>query len=61
MITLAEAASLRGVHYDAIYKLVKAGRLKAEKMYGRLLVYRSEVLAYVPKKSGRPKGTKKQP
>ena len=61
LITLSEAARLRNVHYDAIFKLVKRGRLRVKNIYGRLLVYRSEVLAYVPKKTGRPKGSKKKP
>lgn len=61
LITLAEAARLRNVNYDAMLKLVRRGKLRAKKMYGVLLVYRQEVLAYIPKKTGRPKGTKKNP
>ncbi len=60
LITLADAARLRGVKYDAILKLVKRGRLRVKNIFGRLLVYRDEVLAYVPKKTGRPKGSKKK-
>lgn len=61
LITLSEAAALRRVRYDAIFKLTTRGKLRVKRVYGRVLVYRSEVLAYEPKKTGRPKGTKKKP
>ena len=59
LIRIAEAAKLRGVSYDAILKLVRRGKLRAERIYGVLLVYRDEVLAYKPVLTGRPKGSKK--
>ncbi len=61
LIRIADAARLRGVTYDAILKLVKRGKLRTKRMYGVLLVYRDEVLAYKPVLTGRPKGTKKAP
>jgi excisionase family DNA binding protein len=49
LITQTEAAELRGVTVAAINELIKRGRLKAVEMYGRSLVYRSEVEAFEPK------------
>jgi excisionase family DNA binding protein len=55
-VTVAEAAELRGVSRAAIHELVQRGRLRSERMLGRVLLYRSEVEAFVKEKPG-PKGT----
>ena len=64
MITTQEAAVLRGVSGNAIRELIRRGRLRAKMMYGRLLVYRSEVMDFKKEKTG-PRGprksTKKEP
>ena len=52
LITLTEAAKLRGVSRAAIHELVQRGRLKSEKMFGRVLLYRSEVEAFERDKPG---------
>lgn len=49
LITQTEAASLRATTPQAIYDLVRRGRLRVVKKFGRQLVYRSEVLAFEPK------------
>lgn len=54
LITLDEAADLRGVTRAAISYLVQKKRIRSTKMFGRVLVYRNEVLSYKPDKGGRP-------
>jgi excisionase family DNA binding protein len=54
LITLDEAAALRGVSRAAISYLVARGRIQSKEMFGRVLVYREEVLSYKPAKGGRP-------
>jgi excisionase family DNA binding protein len=49
LITQSEAAKLRGVTLASINELVRAGRLRFFKAYGKRLVYRDEVLAFEPK------------
>lgn len=56
LITQAEAARLRGVSRSAIQALVQRGRLRSVEMFGRNLVYRSEVVAFEREKSGPKKG-----
>ncbi len=53
LITLAEAATLRGVSKSAIHELVKRGRLQSVNRYGRVLVIREEVAQFVPDRPGR--------
>jgi excisionase family DNA binding protein len=60
LITLDEAARLRGVTRPAISYLVSQGRIRSQKLFGRILVYRGEVLNYKPSKGGRPKGKSKK-
>lgn len=45
MMTVNEAAQLRGVTRAAIWNLIRRGRLQVEMIYGRALVYRTEVEA----------------
>ncbi len=59
LITLAEAARLRGVSADSVRKLIRRGRVRSVSVYGRVLVYRDEVLAFERKSPGPAKGTKK--
>jgi hypothetical protein len=58
LITQKEAAELRGVTRAAIGYLIAQGRLRTRELYGKRLVYRSEVVNFVPAKSG-PKGPRK--
>jgi excisionase family DNA binding protein len=58
MITTEQAGRLRGVSGKAIRELIRRGRLRAKMMYGRLLVYRSEVLTFKKDKPG-PRGPRK--
>jgi excisionase family DNA binding protein len=54
-ISQAEAARLRGVSRQAIAKLVKAKRLRTIEVGGHILIFRSDVLDFEPKKAGRRK------
>jgi excisionase family DNA binding protein len=53
LITQTEAATLRGVSRAAIRTLIQRGRLNAVEVFGRKMVYRSEVLAFEAQKPGR--------
>ena len=55
LITLSEAAELRGVSVSAISHLVRRGRLRSVARYGKTLVYKPEVEAFEAEKGGRPK------
>ena len=52
-VTLTEAAEMRGVSRQAIHKLVKLGRLRSREMFGRVLIYRSDVENFEPEPPGR--------
>lgn len=52
LITIAEAARLRGVSRSAISELVRRGRLRSVEMFGRVLIYRSEVEGFQKQKPG---------
>ncbi len=52
LITQTEAAELRGVSLASISELVKRGRLRSKEVFGKRLVYRSEVLAFEKEKPG---------
>ena len=54
-ISQAEAARLRGVTRQAIYFLVKNGRLRSLRVAGRHLVYRKDVLEFKAEGRGRPR------
>lgn len=56
-VTVAEAAELRGVSRAAIHELVQRGRLRSERMLGRVLLYKSEVESFEKDRPG-PKSTK---
>ena len=53
-ISQADAARLRGVSPQAIHKLVVKGRLKTTAIAGRRLVWRQDVLSFIPAAGGRP-------
>ncbi len=48
MMTVAEAARLRGVTRSAIWDLIRRRRLRVEMVYGRAFVYRAEVENFEP-------------
>jgi excisionase family DNA binding protein len=55
LITQSEAARLRGVSLPSINELVRRGRLRSKEVFGKKLVYRSEVEGFEKEKPG-PKG-----
>jgi excisionase family DNA binding protein len=56
LMTIAEAAELRGVSVAAIGELVRRGRLNSVERFGRKLVYRAEVESFERQRAGWPKG-----
>ena len=60
LITLQEAARLRGVQNGSIHGLVTRGRLRSRTLFGRILVYRDEVLGFVKQKTGPKPGSKRK-
>lgn len=54
-ISQAEAARIRGVSRQAIARLIKKGRFRVFRIGGKVLLRRSEVKAYEPEQSGRPR------
>jgi len=46
LMTVSEAAKARCVTRQAIHALVERGRLRSVNMFGRVLLYRSEVEAF---------------
>lgn len=59
LITIAEAAELRGVSVAAIGELVRRGRLSSVEKFGRKLVSRAEVEGFERQRAGWPKGKKR--
>lgn len=56
LMTQADAAKARGVSRAAITDLVKRGRLRTVELFGKKLVYRSEVEGFEAEHKGWPKG-----
>jgi hypothetical protein len=56
LITQAEAARIRNVTPASISELVARGRLRSVEMFGKKLVFRSEVESFEPERKGWPKG-----
>ncbi len=54
LITQAEAARIRNVSREAIYRLVARGKLEARVIGGQKFLSRKEVENYKPEKGGRP-------
>jgi len=52
LITVQEAAQLRGVSTASIFQLIARGRLRSEKLIGRTLVYRNEIEGFKEQKPG---------
>jgi hypothetical protein len=52
LITQAQAARVRGVSRGAIHELVKRSRIESLRVNGRVMVYRSQVLAFEKTKTG---------
>jgi len=52
LITQTEAAKLRGISLPSINELVRRGRLRSKEMFGKTLVYRSEVVGFEKEKPG---------
>lgn len=55
LMTIQEAAKLRGVTRTRIYQWIEEGRLRKEVRFGRSVVYRDEVLAIEALPGGRPR------
>lgn len=53
LISIADAARLRGVSHAAIRSLIDRGRLASQEVAGRRVVRRSDVLAFKAEKGGR--------
>jgi hypothetical protein len=51
-VTVSEAARLRGVTRAAIHALIKRERFRSVDMFGRKLLYRSEVEGFEKEKPG---------
>ncbi len=60
LITIAEAARLRGVNADAVRKLIRRGRLPVVNLYGRILINRQDILAFEKQSPGPQKSAKKK-
>ena len=53
LISISQAARLRGVSPQAIDDLIKRGRLEAVEVAGRRLLRRSDVEGFTPETGGR--------
>lgn len=53
LISIAEAARLRGVTHGAIRNLIERGRLPAQEVAGRRVLRRGDVMRFIPEKGGR--------
>ncbi len=60
LITVAEAARIRGSTANAIRDLIRRGRLRSTNYYGRVLVYLDEVVKFEKRSPGPQKGAKKK-
>lgn len=54
-VTQAEAARIRGVTRQAIYRLISKQRVSTIEIAGIVLINRKEISEYIPKRAGRPK------
>ena len=58
LITVAEAAQLKGISHSAVSKAISQGRLNTRRVLGRMALDRNEIMAWLPLESkGRRKGT----
>ena len=57
LVTIAQAAKMKGVSRSAIYLAIAEGRLPRQQVLGRLVLKRNNVEAWQPQPhNGRPKG-----
>jgi len=59
LLTVAQAAEIRGVTRQAINHLIREGKLPVVEIAGKRFVKRGEVLKFEPDKGGRPSKKKK--
>ena len=57
LISIKEAADLKGVSRSAILQLIQRGRLRTETVVGKQLVYEKDVTQFVNQKPGPQVGT----
>ena len=59
LLSVSQAAELKGVSRAAIYSAIARGRLPHQRVLGHIGVRRADVLTWIPVgyKGGRPKGT----
>lgn len=57
-LSVAEAAKRIGVDRSRVYRIIKAGRLKAVEVAGRIVLRESDVAKYKPLPIGRPRKKK---
>ena len=55
LVSQQEAAKIRGVSIQAIYSLIKHGKFNTVEISGRQYLFRKEVEAFVPRRTGRPR------
>jgi excisionase family DNA binding protein len=55
LVSIKEASEIRGVSTQAIYELIKRGRLTVIKVGGKKFTLRKEVEAFTPNITGRPR------
>ena len=60
LLTVSQAAELRGVSRQAINHLIRQNKLAAVDIAGRRFVRRSELEKFEPDRGGRPKETKEK-
>ena len=51
-MTIRQAAELLGIHRQTVYQAIRAGRLPSEEQLERVVVKRSDVLAYKERTAG---------
>jgi hypothetical protein len=59
LISLTEAAAIRGVSHQAISELVRKGRFTTTEISGHIFLTKEEVQSYKPALTGRPRRNKK--
>ncbi len=57
LMTVSQAAQIKGVTRSVIYKAIHRGDLRVEIVLGRQAVYREEIRTWEPRKAGRHRGT----
>jgi len=52
LMTVEEAAALKGVSIATLYKAIREGRLPSQRVLGRVGLLRADVEAYEPQRGG---------